>query len=1094
MQTETLTYDVKQAKWSAPFPALDSPKTLVLAFGDPAIIEAPGPLKALKQAFPASVVAGCSGSGEIVGTTVKDDVLTVAIAKFEKTWVAGVSAPCGEASQSFAVGEGLAKKLNKPSLRAVFVLSDGLKVNGSELVKGFNSALDESVVVTGGLAGDGARFEKTWVSLNENVGPGVVVAIGLYGDFLRVSHGSKGGWDKFGPERVVTKAEGNVLYELDGKPALAIYKEYLGEKASGLPGTGLLFPLSLRANSKDEKALVRTILAVDEAKQSLTFAGDVPVGFLAQLMKADFERLIGGAATAATTAKKLVSLEDPNTLAVAVSCVGRRLVLGERTEEEVEAVMDVLPKGTKVTGFYSYGELSPYASGRCDLHNQTMTLTTFSESATPVVRPAPKQAPAPVPRPSMAPPAPQPSVPPPAPRPSMSPAPAPSAPRPAPRLIERRVTRLLGADRTASPNAVVEIDRSSPVTVVRVKGRLSESFQGRDISSLSATKVLFDLADVERITSFGVREWLQMLGDLEPKGVQLYLARCSEAVVNQLGMIRRFAGGGKVLSFFAPYLCGSCAAQFSTLIDCEVDAAAIASGALPEADCPSCGKTGHFDDDARSYLAFHPEAHRPPADVLEVLESLPPVGVADPIEKFIDGRVNRVRVNSRVDESVRWRRVFEGLEGEVVLDLGSAAGATPDGLRLLATGLGGLPAEVEACRLEGAPVGLLPLLSVKDPRLSITTALVDGFCATCNARRPTPLRVEEAKDSLAQGKAPFVVCKRCNGRITFDGLQAVLGAVPVAKAPAARGPDATVVATREPTAAPAPAPTSSRSVSPLALGVAAISLVAVVLVSVLVGRLSGSPAPTAVAPVPVAPAAMPPAPAPTPAPTAQVLPPAWSEVPFSEQGDDCFVVGRARGATEEQALAAARVDALVTVVKQLQARLAGTRVHEYLLANPVDVSGNVEPVVARLERQVGPLLAVQRTDAVLSKKEGVVTGPVRYRLSRSSLDEAVRFYAATATAVGVTVARFFPTLEASVRTDAELVVISASRGLAWRAGLRDGDPLLTVDGRPVVTVDAFSRLMRDATAPGATIGLGVESAGMRRTVRVTLPRPAPDNR
>lgn len=676
----------------------------------------------------------------------------------------------------------------------------------------------------------------------------------------------------------------------------------------------------------------------------------------------------------------------------------------------------------------------------------------------------------------------------------MSPAPAPSAPRPAPRLIERRVTRLLGADRTASPNAVVEIDRSSPVTVVRVKGRLSESFQGRDISSLSATKVLFDLADVERITSFGVREWLQMLGDLEPKGAQLYLARCSEAVVNQLGMIRRFAGGGKVLSFFAPYLCGSCAAQFSTLIDCEVDAAAIASGALPEADCPSCGKTGHFDDDARSYLAFHPEAHRPPADVLEVLESLPPVGVADPIEKFIDGRVNRVRVNSRVDESVRWRRVFEGLEGEVVLDLGSAAGATPDGLRLLATGLGGLPAEVEACRLEGAPVGLLPLLSVKDPRLSITTALVDGFCATCNARRPTPLRVEEAKDSLAQGKAPFVVCKRCNGRITFDGLQAVLGAVPVAKAPAARGPDATVVATREPTAAPAPAPTSSRSVSPLALGVAAISLVAVVLVSVLVGRLSGSPAPTAVAPVPVAPAAMPPAPAPTPAPTAQVLPPAWSEVPFSEQGDDCFVVGRARGATEEQALAAARVDALVTVVKQLQARLAGTRVHEYLLANPVDVSGNVEPVVARLERQVGPLLAVQRTDAALSKKEGVVTGPVRYRLSRSSLDEAVRFYAATATAVGVTVARFFPTLEASVRTDAELVVISASRGLAWRAGLRDGDPLLTVDGRPVVTVDAFSRLMRDATAPGATIGLGVESAGMRRTVRVTLPRPAPDNR
>ncbi len=388
MRVDSLSYDLKTKKWSTPFPAVDSARTMVLAFGDPKVVDDAEPIRELRRAFPTSLVAGCSGSGEIVGTAVKDDVIAVSVVSFERTQLGAAANLCKESAQSFTVGEALGKKLHKPSLRSVFVLSDGLNVNGSELVRGINSALDDSVVVTGGLAGDGTRFQRTWVSLGDTVASGLVVAIGFYGDHLIVSHGSKGGWDKFGPERVVTRAEGNVLYELDGKPALALYKEYLGDKASGLPATGLLFPLSLRANAKDDKALVRTLLAVDEARQSMTFAGDVPSGFLAQLMKADFDRLIGGAASAATTARKLVGLDDPHTFAIAVSCVGRRLVLGERTEEEVEAVLDVLPKGSKVTGFYSYGELSPFATGRCDLHNQTMTITTFTESATPVARAA----------------------------------------------------------------------------------------------------------------------------------------------------------------------------------------------------------------------------------------------------------------------------------------------------------------------------------------------------------------------------------------------------------------------------------------------------------------------------------------------------------------------------------------------------------------------------------------------------------------------------------------------------------------------------------------------------------------------------------
>lgn len=126
-----------------------------------------------------------------------------------------------------------------------------------------------------------------------------ISVIGFYGDSILIGHGSKGGWDTFGPHRIVTKAEANVLYELDHEPALALYKKYLGDRASGLPATGLFFPLAIYPTEGEEKTLVRTILAVDDEKQSMTFAGDIPVGAKVQFMKANFDRLVQGASDAA---------------------------------------------------------------------------------------------------------------------------------------------------------------------------------------------------------------------------------------------------------------------------------------------------------------------------------------------------------------------------------------------------------------------------------------------------------------------------------------------------------------------------------------------------------------------------------------------------------------------------------------------------------------------------------------------------------------------------------------------------------------------------------------------------------------------------
>ncbi len=361
--------------WSIPFPKLDSEQTLVLVFGDVTRRE---PLEQLHRAYERSTLLGCSSAGEIHGSQISDETLSVAVAQLEKTRLRCADARVEPGvSSSRQAGVSLAEALASPDLRGVFILSDGLAVNASKLLDGINSVLPRSVAVSGGLAGDGSRFERTAVLSGGKALTNTVAAVGFYGDSFSIQHGSRGGWDVFGPERVVTRSEGNVLYALDGQPALSLYKTYLGDRADGLPATALLFPLAMRGGSAGE-TVVRTILSVDEEAQSMTFAGDIPEESIVQLMRANFDRLIEGAAAASRDAAAPTAAQS---LSVAISCVGRRLVLGERTEEEVDAVLESLPEGAPLVGFYSYGEISPLAPGHCGvLHNQTMTLTRYWET------------------------------------------------------------------------------------------------------------------------------------------------------------------------------------------------------------------------------------------------------------------------------------------------------------------------------------------------------------------------------------------------------------------------------------------------------------------------------------------------------------------------------------------------------------------------------------------------------------------------------------------------------------------------------------------------------------------------------------------
>ena len=377
MKVQTFCLDNSNPSVTRPEFVQDPQKSLVILFGSSSFLESPERVQEVCQTFAGIPVVGCSTSGEVFGNEIKDHSLVGGIVQFDWTTVQTATVAIPGGSESFQVGQQLAQDLLRPDLRGILVLSDGLQINGSELIRGMNDVLPESVLVTGGLAGDGDRFQQTWVLHNNVPTGGVVTGVGFYGNHIHMGHGSKGGWDYLGPERRVTRSEGNVLYALDGQPALELYKQYLGDRASGLPATALLFPLALKQDGVGDEYLVRTILAVNESDQSMTFAGNIPQDATVQLMRGNFDRLVTGASEAALLSN---TQHAHNTLAIAITCVGRRLVLGERAEEEIEATLDVFPEGTQQIGFYSYGELSPYASGRCDLHNQTMTLTTISET------------------------------------------------------------------------------------------------------------------------------------------------------------------------------------------------------------------------------------------------------------------------------------------------------------------------------------------------------------------------------------------------------------------------------------------------------------------------------------------------------------------------------------------------------------------------------------------------------------------------------------------------------------------------------------------------------------------------------------------
>ncbi len=358
--------------WETP-PLAARESQLVLAFSDSNYFRQAACYEALRSMFPVAHIVGCSSAGNVHGIKISDDDIVVTAIRFDKGRIRLVQTQTASEQNLQTTADQLMRELSAPDLQHAFALSDGLTVNGSDFASGLNLA---GIPITGGLAGDGTRFSSTWVMADAPAAQNQIAVIGFYGD-IEVQSGCAAGWHEFGAERLVSRSAGNIVYEIDQQPALEIYAKYLGDMAKDLPSSGLRFPLSIRASEKD-KPVIRTLLAVDATAQSLTFAGDVPQGHYCRLMKTDLDSLIDASGVAANEAK--TNAEGRDSLCLVVSCVGRRLVLGQLIEEELDVLQEHLGAGAVITGFYSYGELAPFSDiAKCELHNQTMTITTLIE-------------------------------------------------------------------------------------------------------------------------------------------------------------------------------------------------------------------------------------------------------------------------------------------------------------------------------------------------------------------------------------------------------------------------------------------------------------------------------------------------------------------------------------------------------------------------------------------------------------------------------------------------------------------------------------------------------------------------------------------
>jgi len=343
-------------------------------------------VKGINEAGRGAPLIGCSDAGEITNQGPnKGGIAVMALKSDSINFICGTGGQVSVGARE--AGMQLANDISQKSqekISAIIVLSDVLKGNGADIVRGIQDVMGKDFLIVGGAAGDDFKFKETFAYYLDAVLSSSIVGVGFSGTFS-IGIGVRHGWTSVGLPRKATKSKGAILEELDGKPAISIYEEYFGKKAEELRSEPLAtlaitYPLGISVEGNDE-LLIRAPITVDE-KGAITCAAEIPEGSEVRLMIGSKEDAISAAKYAAQKAISQLGNAVPKA-ALMFNCIARNKLFGQDASEEIVAVQSILGMNVPLIGFYTYGEQAPLGGNMehpfsC-FHNETAVILLIGE-------------------------------------------------------------------------------------------------------------------------------------------------------------------------------------------------------------------------------------------------------------------------------------------------------------------------------------------------------------------------------------------------------------------------------------------------------------------------------------------------------------------------------------------------------------------------------------------------------------------------------------------------------------------------------------------------------------------------------------------
>jgi len=317
----------------------------------------------LKENIKNVKIIGSSTDGEIIDGEVTNNQIILNFNIFENTQIETILLK--KSTNSYKLGQELATKLITSNTKLIITFADALNVNGEEYIKGIQSI--SNVFIAGGLAGDNGLFKETFVFNEKEIITNGCVGVSLNSDTLKVSNEFGFNWEGIGKIMHITKSKGNIVYEIDGKTPVEIYRHYFGEDvAKDVVKIGVEFPLIIK---KDNISIARAVVGQND-DGSLIFAGNINTGEKVQFGYGNIESILQKDEILFQNLKNF----DIESIFI-YSCMARRRFLGKMIESEVKPFSKI----ATVSGFFTYGEFFTF-NNKNQFFNQTMTVLLLSES------------------------------------------------------------------------------------------------------------------------------------------------------------------------------------------------------------------------------------------------------------------------------------------------------------------------------------------------------------------------------------------------------------------------------------------------------------------------------------------------------------------------------------------------------------------------------------------------------------------------------------------------------------------------------------------------------------------------------------------